>query len=372
MRVAVYAPMKPPDHPVPSGDRRMARLVMDALRLAGHDVVLASQFRAYDGTGDPALQRAQAAQGRDEARRLIEAWRNGDAPDAWVTYHVYHKSPDWLGPAVACALGIPYLVFEPSHAPKRAGGAWDVGYNGAAKALSKADALVCLTRLDQALIAPMAKPGAAVEYLPPFMDAAPFAAAADRRMECRQVAAARWRLDPGAVWLLAVGMMRRGDKLDSYRALGEALRLMRGDDWQLLVVGDGAERPAVEAALRPRAIYTGEQPSEALPEIYAAADLCVWPAVGEAYGVALLEAQAAGLAVLACRTRGVPDVVHDGVTGVLVPPDDAVAFAAALRGLIDDTGRRAHLGAAAREHAAMRDLPAVARRLDALLHRLRR
>jgi glycosyltransferase involved in cell wall biosynthesis len=371
MRIAVYAPMKPPDHPVPSGDRRMARLVMAALGLAGHTVELASRFRAYDGIGDPAVQRAQAAQGHEEARRLIAGWRDR-GPDAWATYHVYHKSPDWIGPAVACALGIPYLVFEPSHAPKRAGGPWDVGHQGAAKALSTADALVCLTQLDRALVAPLAKPGAAVEFLPPFIDAAPFAVAADRRAQCRREMAARWCLDPQAVWLLAVGMMRRGDKLDSYRALGRALEQLLSGKWQLLVVGDGAERPAVERALGPRAIYAGEQPHEILPDVFAAADLYVWPAIGEAYGMAMLEAQAAGLPVLAGNTRGVPDVVVHGETGVLVPMDDPSAFATALRALIDDPQRRARFGAAARRHAASRDLPVVATRLDALLRRFSR
>ena len=45
-------------------------------------------------------------------------------PRAWLTYHAYHKSPDWLGPAVADALGIPYLLVEASFAPKQAGGPW--------------------------------------------------------------------------------------------------------------------------------------------------------------------------------------------------------------------------------------------------------
>jgi glycosyltransferase involved in cell wall biosynthesis len=371
MHIAVYAPMKPPDHPVPSGDRRMARLVMAALELGGHSVELASRFRAYDGIGDPTLQRAQAGQGHEEARRIIAGWCD-HRPDAWVTYHVYHKSPDWIGPAVACALGIPYLVFEPSHAPKRAGGPWDVGHQGAAKALGKADALVCLTQLDRAQVAPLARPGATVEFLPPFIDAAPFAAAADRRAQCRREVGARWNLDPRTVWLLAVGMMRRGDKLDSYRALGRALELLPTENCQLLVVGDGAERPAVEQALGPRAVYAGEQPHEILPDVFAAADLYVWPAIGEAYGMAMLEAQAAGLPVVAGNTRGVPDVVVDGETGVLVPMDDAAAFAAALRDFIGDLERRARFGVAARQHAAARDLPAVARRLDALLQRVKR
>lgn len=374
MRVAVYAPMKPPDHGVPSGDRRMGRLVMAALALAGHTVSLASRFRSYDGVGDVTVQREIARQGHDEARRLIENYRRDDAPpQAWVTYHLYHKAPDWIGPAVACALGIPYVVLEPSHAPKRAGGPWDFGHQAAAKAMHKADALLCLTRLDLNLVSGQAKPAALVEFMPPFLDAAPLAAAADKRSEHRMQLAERFGLDPDVTWLLAVGMMRPGDKLDSYAMLGDVLRCLRSDSWHLLVVGDGRAREAVVAALGSRATYVGEQAADALPAFYAAADLCVWPAMGEAYGISLLEAQAAGLPVLAGRVRGVPDVVVDGVTGVLAPIGDVPAFAATLEALMHDPPRLHALGAAARRYvAAERDLPAAAARLDRVLRSVRR
>ena len=63
MRIAFYAPLKPPDHPVPSGDRRVAGLLLDALRLAGHRPFVASRLRIYDGHGDPARQARLAAIG---------------------------------------------------------------------------------------------------------------------------------------------------------------------------------------------------------------------------------------------------------------------------------------------------------------------
>ena len=61
MRIAFYAPMKPAGHPLPSGDRLMARLLVSALGLAGHSVEPASQFRSYDGAGDPSRQRSGRA-----------------------------------------------------------------------------------------------------------------------------------------------------------------------------------------------------------------------------------------------------------------------------------------------------------------------
>src|SRR5215472_3881449 len=99
MRIAFYAPLKPPDHPVPSGDRQMARLFLAALRCAGHEPVLASRFRSFEGRGDQHRQARLAAFGKKLADRFVRRCRTApaDAPDLWFTYHIYHKAPDWLG-----------------------------------------------------------------------------------------------------------------------------------------------------------------------------------------------------------------------------------------------------------------------------------
>ena len=75
-RVAFYAPMKPPQHPVPSGDRRIARLLVAALRLGGHEAVLASIFRSRDPTGDVMRQARLAELGQKLALRLVRHWRS--------------------------------------------------------------------------------------------------------------------------------------------------------------------------------------------------------------------------------------------------------------------------------------------------------
>ena len=84
--------------------------------------------------------------------------------------------------------------------------------------------------------------------------------------------------------------------------------------------------------------FLGALPPDRLAACYAAADLMVWPAINEAYGMALLEAQAAGLPVVAGRTGGVPDIVRDGVTGLLTPIGDETAFAEAGRIPVDGRG----------------------------------
>ena len=118
--------------------------------------------------------------------------------------------------------------------------------------------------------------------------------------------------------------------------------------------------------------FAGAVPHAELPAIYASADLYLWPAINEAYGMAFLEAQAAGLPVVAGRTGGVPAVVADGVTGVLTPIGDAAAFAAATARLLDDAGERARLAKAARVRVnARHDERAAAQALAAALRTLR-
>jgi glycosyltransferase involved in cell wall biosynthesis len=175
--------------------------------------------------------------------------------------------------------------------------------------------------------------------------------------------------------LLSVGMMRTRDKLASYRVLAEAFGLLRDKAWRALLVGDGPARAEIEHLMAPfgeRVRFAGVVPHAELPKVYAAADLYLWPAINEAYGMAFLEAQASGLPVVAGRTGGVPAVVSDGVTGILTPIGDAATFAAAVGHLLDRPDERVRLadGAAARV-AAHHDERAAAHALAAGLALLR-
>lgn len=374
MRVALYAPLKPPDHPVPSGDRRMARLLMAALDRAGHEPELAARLRSYDGNGDSERQIRLAELGGRLAARLLMQLRARPAsarPQAWLTYHLYHKAPDWLGPRIAAGLQIPYVIFEASVANKRAGGPWSLGHEATLAALTRAHAVVSLNGADEEGLVAHVKP-ARMHRLKPFLDAGLYATAASARDRHRRDMARQLALDPQLPWLLAVGMMRHGDKLASYRILGEALTPLLDRPWQLLVVGDGVARPQVAAALAPlgaRVIYAGERTEYDLPAIYAAADISVWPAINEAYGVSLMESQAAGLPVVAGDSGGVGEIVANTRTGLLTPPGDAVAFAGAVASVLGDAAQRARLGAAALvKIAAEHDIGPASQALDRILN----
>ncbi len=362
MRIAFYAPLKSPDHPVPSGDRRMAQLFLSALRGAGHQPVLASRFRSFEGRGGAERQARLAAIGHTLARRYLRRCRTAPetTPDLWFTYHLYHKAADWLGPQIAAALGIPYVVAEASFAPKQADGAWAASHRAVGSAIRQADAVIGLNPGDRDCVLPLLPDPRRWVAIKPFLDA---------RDYVLQARAGSW-----PPRLIAVAMMRPGDKLASYRILGAALAQLADLDWSLEVVGDGAARAEVERALAPlgaRVGWAGALGGGMVGRRLAAADLFVWPAVNEAFGMALLEAQASGLPVVAGAGGGVGDIVAAGTTGLLVPPDDAAAFAAAVRRLIVDQALRARFAEAARRRVlAEHDLPAAARRLAAMLESL--
>ena len=376
MRIAFYAPLKAPTHPTASGDRRVARLLMDALRLAGHSVELVSELRSFDGAGDPARQQALRQAGHDAAQALIERWRDGGEretrPDVWFTYHLYYKAPDWLGPAVCAALGLPYVIAEASHASKRLSGPWAMGEAAVLDALQQADLLLCPTAHDVDGLR-LAAPGSArIERLPPFLDPAPYRRAARKRGLVRARLRAARALPDDQPWMVVAAMMRPGDKLASYGVLAQTLALLRDLPWQLLVAGDGTARAQVEALLTDaapgRVHFLGACDARGMAAAYAAADLCIWPAVNEAYGMAMLEAQAAGTAVVSCATRGVPDVVLHGVTGLLAESTAAPPLALCARKLLTDAALCAAMArAAARFVDEQRSLAQAAARLRLLL-----
>lgn len=372
MRIAFYAPLKAPDHPVPSGDRRIGRALIQALRSKGHEVSIVSRLRSWDGTGDTARQRRIARRGATTAEALIAKYRSNPQhrPALWLTYHLYHKAPDWIGPAVTKALSIPYVVAEASNAPKQANGPWATGYEAARIAITQADGLIGLNSDDRAGLSALTD-AKRVHALAPFIDTTPYAQAEP----ARSALAARYDLDDTKPWLLTVAMMRKDAKLLSYRVLAGAMRDLEDLEWQLVIAGDGPARAEVEALFarfpRARVRFLGALGESDLPPLYASADLYLWPAINEAFGMAFLEAQAAGLPVVAGRERGVPDVVRCEVTGLLVPPGDPAAFADAVAQLLRDEQHRHEMRRQARaivgtEH----DLGTAAHRLDEILHHI--
>ena len=143
------------------------------------------------------------------------------------------------------------------------------------------------------------------------------------------------------------------------------------DDVTLLVAGTGHERvnlehQALAAGLADRVRFLGDVPHRALPPLFALADVAVGASyASETFGMALVEAMGCARPVVATRFGGFPEVVVEGSTGLLVPPRDPQAMAAALRSLLDDPLRRIRLGANGRARALrLFTWPAVADRVE--------
>jgi glycosyltransferase involved in cell wall biosynthesis len=140
-----------------------------------------------------------------------------------------------------------------------------------------------------------------------------------------------------------------------------ALALLRDCRVKLDVVGDlDAARGYAEnlfdltraLSLEDQVSFHGVVPREALWEHYARADLFVLPSLWEGYGVALLDATAFALPIVATRVGGIPEIVSDGENGLLAPPRDAIALAGLIRRLCTDASLRRRLEDGSRSRRA--------------------
>lgn len=138
--------------------------------------------------------------------------------------------------------------------------------------------------------------------------------------------------------------------------LAEALARIADRAWGLTCVGSVERSPQTVVELRRRIdalglsgriVLAGEKPPDSLEVDYDRADLFVLPSFHEGYGMAIAEALARGLPVVATRAGAIPDTLP-GDAGILVPPGDPAALAVALASLIDAPARRAELAAGAR------------------------
>jgi glycosyltransferase involved in cell wall biosynthesis len=149
--------------------------------------------------------------------------------------------------------------------------------------------------------------------------------------------------------LLAVGRLVPAK---SYATLAETLSILRGrhPDARCLIVGEGRAEEDVRSAVDRFAVgdivkLAGSRTD--VPDLLAAADIFVLTSIREGLPVSLLEAMAAGKAIVGTSVGGIPDAITDGETGLLVPPGNPAAVAAAVSRLLGDPTLRESLGQAA-------------------------
>ena len=335
----------------------MGRMLMKAMHLAGHDVEIASELRGFlrEQTGATVLALDEAAE--KEIANIVPRWRETGTPDIWFCYHPYYKTRDRLGPELCRRFGVAYVTAEASYAPKRNATGWAETQAALLEDLRFAAVNICFTARDRDGLR-NAAPDIRFAMLPPFIETSAFTKNTPSPIPYR---------------LATVAMMRSGDKLSSYAALAEALKMLPEDlPWSMDVIGDGPESDAVHNLFAGmgdnRIIWHGEKTAEEIATILSRASLYVWPGHGEAYGLAYLEAQAAGLPVVAEHIAGVPEVVRTNETGILTTSGDVKAYAQAIEELLRDDKKRQAMASRAQHFATVeRSLEQAAITLDGIL-----
>jgi phosphatidylinositol alpha-1,6-mannosyltransferase len=281
---------------------------------------------------------ARSFAGRQGALALA-AWRRQLAgPPAAFVY-------DLLGPARIQAwlpgpLRAPYLV------PLYGIEAWRPLTWDRARALRNASARLAISAYTARRAAEVNPGLGEIDLLPLCLEERAPAGTIDRDLLARA----------GEGFLLIVGRMAASERYKGHDPLLEALPgLLAGrPDLRLVVAGDGDDRPRLESraaalGLGPsQVLFTGFVSEATLAELFRRSAVFALPSRGEGFGLVYLEAMRAGKPCLAARGGAAAEVVEDGVTGLLVDPDDPGEMAGALARLLDDRELARQMGEAGR------------------------
>ena len=220
------------------------------------------------------------------------------------------------------------------------------------RAAGRLDAAACVSEAARGdLVARVGIAPEKVRVIPNGIDPARFEGPFDRDETRRSLG-----VDKDAFLVLSLGRLRPEKGHDvALRAMTLAAR--EEPRARLVVVGDGPQRARLERlasrlGLGARAVFAGQR--EDVPAILSAANCMVAPSRYEGFGLAAAEAMAAGLPVIASDVYALPELIEDGVSGMLVPPEEPGELAKAVLRALRDGGLARALGAAARERVRER------------------
>jgi glycosyltransferase involved in cell wall biosynthesis len=342
-RIAFYAPFKPLGHVQPSGDLVTATGISDFLLRQDHRVVSTSTLRCRWIYWKPWLWPRLWW----ERRRMVRIF-SAESADLWFTYHSYYKAPDLLGPYATRRLNIPYVIFQGIYSTKRRRRLKTrAGFYFNKAALLAADHIFTNKKVDLLNLRRLL-PDDRISYVAPGLNPDEFIFDVKARSELRQ----QWSIADEPV-IFSAAMFRRDVKTQGLkwvlRACGELLR--QGKDFKLVIAGDGKERNTLQnlaaEQIPGKFRFVGKIPRPELYRYYSAADVFVFPGIGESLGMVFLEAQACGLPVVAFDDAGVPEAVQNRRTGLLVPAHEMAPFVDAINRLLSDRKLRRQMGQAA-------------------------
>ncbi|MEW6673241.1 MAG: glycosyltransferase family 4 protein [Thermodesulfobacteriota bacterium] len=369
MRISFYAPFKPLGHAHPSGDLVIGTGLYEYLQKRGHQLMVASDFRARWVYWTPWRWPELVNKAFQAVRRARQF-----EPDIWLTYHAYYKAPDLLGPSISKRLDTPYVIFQGAFSTKRRKKIKTLpGYLINKKSLCAARHVFSNRQMDLLNLGRLL-PQERVSYVAPGIYPQAFSFDEEARSDLRR----QWNIGGDPV-VLSAAMFRPGVKTEGLswviRACGKLFR--NGKRFQLVIAGDGVEKDKLYRLaaenLPGKVTFLGKIAREHMYRIYSAGDVFVFPGIRESLGMVFLEAQSCGIPVVAFDNGGIPEVVRDGETGLLVPMYDSDRFAGAIEKLLTDTALRRQMGETARVYIRERhDLNANYCKVEEILETIAR
>jgi glycosyltransferase involved in cell wall biosynthesis len=333
MKIALYCPNKPLSHPLPSGDLAIAQGLQQAMNRLGHQCEEIVEFRSRWFWQSP-RRWLQAAASFTAAFRKTKNFQ----PDVWLTYHTYYKSPDVLGPLISRLQRIPYVLFQPMYGTRRRKhAATRFGFY-----LNRLAIKACMhaftNNMDDLEALYRILPSRRITYIPPGILPEEFR----RDVHAAQSIRRRHQISQDSRLLMTAAMFRADVKFESLIYLFRSLAMLRRKrkDFKLLVVGDGPMardlKNSADELLPNMVVFAGRVARDKMAAFYSAADLFVFPGIGESLGMVYLEAQSCGCPVVALDTAGTSQVVKPDETGLLVPDDGGQSLSLAVERLMDD------------------------------------
>jgi len=340
MKIAFYAPFKPLGHGTPSGDLAIAKGIVEFLEHRGHEIIVQSSVRARWIYYRPWLW-PQLILDFLRALRTLSA----SPPDLWLTYHCYYKAPDLLGPWVCRILGIRYVIFQAIHSTKRKKKIKTLpGFFLNRSALLQADHVIT-NKLEDLLNLKRVVSENRLSHIPPGIYPKAFTRNEDEGRVVREL----WHTS-GVPVILTAAMFRNDVKSEGLAWLIRCCSKLveQKIPFLLVIAGSGPMEKELKGLARDHIPgcfrFAGMIPREEMYRFYSAGDIFAFPGIRESLGMVFLEAQSCCLPVVAFDNGGIPEVVENGKTGLLVPIFQETAFANALIGLIRDLNLRSAMG----------------------------
>jgi len=367
MRIAFYEPSGATAAPSPFGGRNPADLVAATLAACGHEVECVS----VPSTDENAPESAAA-----EVAALVGRLRSAQhqPPDLWITSLRIPDAVDPIGPAARAALGIPYVLI-PSIPP--AGRELSPGSaDQLRRTLAQADATILFASAQAELFSQLLPDhGDRLVVLPPFIDFGRVASVVNRRATLRTALSLQHRLSPEVPWLIAAGPIATEAHREVWQLVARTAVQAANLDWQLIVATSGPHQGEAEDLFRgsPRRLdrHVALAGPEDVTALLASGDIFLWPFDDAEGSATVLEAQAAGLAVIGPRNSSMLDVVANGQTGMLAKPGNIASFANAVTFMLRHPDfRRGFAQKAPQWVGANFDVNVVAPRLSDALRRV--